>query len=45
MPVLAEPLGDAARRAVPLNLAVSLVTVLVSLVTRANALPVAGMMP
>lgn len=38
LPVLAGPLGYAARRAVPLNLAVSLITLTASLAIRSRAL-------
>jgi uncharacterized protein len=45
LPVLAGPLGYAARRAIPLNLAVSLVTLVVSLAIRINALSAAPLAP
>jgi uncharacterized membrane protein YfcA len=48
LPVLAGPLGYAARAAVPLNLAVSLVTIVASLTVRSRALsmePVAPFLP
>ena len=43
LPVLAGPLGYPARRAVPLNLAVSLVTLLTALVTRTGSVDVQGL--
>ncbi len=45
MPVLAGPLGYTARQAVPLNLAISLVTLAVSLATRINTLSAASIAP
>lgn len=45
LPVLVGPLGHAARRAVPLNLAVSLVTIAASLITRGATLSLAPVMP
>jgi uncharacterized membrane protein YfcA len=45
LPVLAGPLGYAAKRAVPLNLAISLVTLAVSLLVRAGTLPLEGLPP
>jgi uncharacterized membrane protein YfcA len=45
LPVLVGPLGHAARRAVPLNLAVSLVTIAASLITRGATLSLATVMP
>ena len=45
LPVLAGPLGYAARRAVPLNLAVSLVTVVTSLLIRGQTLTLEGVAP
>lgn len=43
LPVLAGPLGYPARRAVPLNLAVSLVTLLTALLTRASSVDAQGL--
>jgi uncharacterized protein len=45
LPVLAGPLGYVARQAVPLNLAVSLVTLAASLVTRARTLSLETISP
>ena len=45
LPVLAGPLGYAARRAVPLNLAVSLVTVVTSLLIRGQTLTLERVAP
>lgn len=45
LPVLAGPLRYAARQAVPLNLAISLVTLLTALLTRAGVLDLAAMAP
>jgi uncharacterized membrane protein YfcA len=45
LPVLAGPLNYTLRRAVPLNLAVSLVTLAVSLATRGRALPLETLTP
>lgn len=45
LPVLAGPLGYAAQQAVPLNLAVSLITVLASLAIRGGTLPFATVVP
>ena len=45
LPVLAGPLGYAARRAVPLNLAVSLVTVVTSLIIRRQTLTLERVAP
>lgn len=39
LPVLARPLGYTARQAVPLNLLISLITVLTAFIIRVNALP------
>ncbi|MCS7070621.1 MAG: hypothetical protein NZM00_03890, partial [Anaerolinea sp.] len=39
LPVLAGPLRYTARQAVPLNLLISLITVLISFIVRINALP------
>lgn len=43
LPLLAGPLRYAAKQAVPLNLAVSLITVVTSLLIRANTLPLGAM--
>jgi uncharacterized membrane protein YfcA len=45
LPVLAGPLRYSARQAVPLNLAISLVTLAVALVTRARTLSFAALIP
>ena len=45
LPVLAGPLGYAARAAVPLNLAVSLVTIVASLAIRSRSLSLAPVQP
>jgi len=45
LPVLAGPLGYSLRQAVPLNLAVSLVTLIVSLIIRSRILTFAGLEP
>jgi uncharacterized protein len=45
LPVLAGVLGYNARQAVPLNLAVSLVTIIVSLLTRGKTLSLASLIP
>lgn len=45
LPVLAGPLGYAARKAVPLNLAVSIVTIAASLAIRAGTLSLAPLAP
>jgi uncharacterized membrane protein YfcA len=45
LPVLVGPLGHGARRAVPLNLAVSLVTIVASLVARSATLSVTAVLP
>jgi uncharacterized protein len=45
LPVLAGPLRYAARQAVPLNLAVSLVTLVVALITRGRTLSFATLIP
>lgn len=45
LPVLAGPLGYAARQAVPLNLAVSLITILASLAIRGRTLSFDAVMP
>lgn len=45
LPVLAGPLGYSARKAVPLNLAVSIVTIAASLATRAGTLSLAPLGP
>jgi uncharacterized membrane protein YfcA len=45
LPVLAGPLGYSARRAVPLNLAISLVTLSVALAVRSQSLPVSQLAP
>jgi uncharacterized membrane protein YfcA len=45
LPVLAGPLGHPARVAVPLNLAVSLVTIVASLTVRSRALPLRPIEP
>ena len=45
LPVLVGPLGHPARQAVPLNLAISLVTVIVSLATRAATLTFVPLAP
>lgn len=45
LPVLAGPLGYPARRAVPLNLAISLITVTVALATRAGTLSLRPIAP
>lgn len=45
LPVLAGPLGYSAKQAVPLNLAVSLVTIIVALLIRGQTIPMAGLLP
>jgi uncharacterized membrane protein YfcA len=45
LPVLAGPLGYSARRAVPLNLAISLVTLTVALTVRSRAFPLSQLAP
>jgi uncharacterized membrane protein YfcA len=45
LPVLVGPLGYRARQAVPLNLAVSLVTIVTSLVIRSRSLTIAPLQP
>ncbi|MCS7002251.1 MAG: sulfite exporter TauE/SafE family protein, partial [Dehalococcoidia bacterium] len=45
LPVLAGPLRYAAKQAVPLNLAISLITVVTAMVIRANALPLEAIAP
>ena len=45
LPTLAGPLGYSARQAVPLNLAISLVTLAVALVTRGGTLSFASVLP
>ncbi|MCS6834935.1 MAG: sulfite exporter TauE/SafE family protein [Anaerolineae bacterium] len=45
LPVLAGPLRYSAKQAVPLNLAVSLITVVASLLIRANTLPLGSLSP
>ena len=45
LPVLAGPLGYPARQAVPLNLAVSIITIAVSLITRASTLSLTPLAP
>jgi uncharacterized membrane protein YfcA len=45
LPVLAGPLGYSARQAVPLNLAISMVTLLTSLAIRAGTLSLASVAP
>src|SRR5215210_3725061 len=45
LPVLAGPLGYSARKAVPLNLAVSLITLIVSLAIRSRALSFYSIIP
>lgn len=45
LPVLAGPLGYSARRAVPLNLAISLVTLTVALAVRSQAFPMGQLAP
>src|SRR5262249_7618793 len=45
LPVLAGPLGYSARKAVPLNLAVSLTTIIASLIIRGHTLSLAPLGP
>ncbi len=45
LPVLRGPLGYSAKQSVPLNLAVSMVTLVVSLLARAETLPVISLVP
>jgi uncharacterized protein len=45
LPVLAGPLGYSARKAVPLNLAVSLTTIIASLLIRGRTLPLSPLVP
>ncbi|MFH7244792.1 MAG: sulfite exporter TauE/SafE family protein [Spirulina sp.] len=45
LPVLGGPLGYLAKQAVPLNLAISLVTIVVALLIRAQTLSMAGLVP
>lgn len=45
LPVLAGPLGYSARRAVPLNLAISLVTLAAALLVRSRAFPLGQLVP
>lgn len=45
LPILAGPLGYSARQVVPLNLAISLVTILISLLVRGQILSISDVMP